>query len=78
MKTINTRDLVHRTKEVRNVLAMGETLEWKSRGQTIAVLEPVRKQPLVRKNHWLERAIEAEAVHPGEPMVSQLIYDERG
>lgn len=57
---------------------MGEALEWKSRGRTIAVLEPVRKEPLIRKNHWLERAIRAEAVHPGDPMVSQLIYDERG
>ncbi len=78
MKTINTRDLAHRTKKVRSALAMGETLEWKSRGRTIAVLEPVRKEPPVRKNHWLERAIRAGADQSGEPMVSQQIYDERG
>ena len=78
MKTINTRDLAHRTKEVRAALEMGETLEWKSRGRTIAVLEPSRKDPVVRNNHWLERATEAGAVHSGKSTVSQLIYDERG
>ena len=78
MKAINTRDLAHRAKEIRRALELGESLEWKSRGRTIAVLEPVHKEPPVRKNHWLERAKRAGAAPSGETMVSQRIYDERG
>jgi len=79
MKTVTSRELAHRTKEIRNALEQGERLEWKSRGETIAVLEPVRKSPVVKeKNHWLARALQAGAVSAKGTSASQMIYDERG
>lgn len=79
MKSVSSRDLAHRTKDIRHALERGERLEWKSRGETIAVLEPVRRAPVAKEeNHWVRRAVQAGAVSREGASVSQLIYDERG
>lgn len=79
MRLVSSRDLAHRTKDIRHALEQGERLEWKSRGKTIAVLEPARKTPVTKEqNHWVGRAIQAGAVSPPGKSVSQMIYDERG
>jgi|GEM_PF-918040 len=77
MKTVNTRDLAHRSKEIRKTLASGERVQWKSRGELIAVLEPARKPGLGAKNNWLRRAAAVGAVNKDVPTASQLIYADR-
>lgn len=79
MKSVNSRDLAHRTREIRHALEQGERLEWKSRGETIAVLEPVRRAPAAKEaNHWMRQAVRAGAVNQESASLSQMIYEERG
>lgn len=78
MKTVNSRELAHRTKEIRHALEQGERLAWKSRGETIAVLEPVRRTPAAKEaNHWMRRAVQAGGVSPKGALLSQMVYDDR-
>ena len=77
MKSVNTRDLAHRSKEVRKTLAGGERIAWVSRGKLIATLEPAGKGGNRTKVDWLSRAREAGAVNNHTESVSDLVYADR-
>jgi hypothetical protein len=78
MRTINTRDLAHGTKKIRKILSGGETLQWASRGEVIALIHPVRKSATLSDRDWLARATKVGAVNQGTTSVSQAIADDRG
>lgn len=78
MRTINTRDLAHKTKEIREVLSGGEALQWTSRGEVVAVIHPVQKSAALLGRDWLSRATKSGAVNRGTTSVSQAVSDDRG
>lgn len=77
MKTINTRDLVHHSKEIRKALGAGERILWKSRGKLIATLEPAQPPTAPAQKSWLERAHKAGAINHGDVSLSVLVYTDR-
>jgi antitoxin (DNA-binding transcriptional repressor) of toxin-antitoxin stability system len=77
MKTINTRDLVHHSKEIRRTLDAGERIAWQSRGKLIAMLEPASKQTKNAHLQWLDRARQAGAINTKSESVSDLVYADR-
>lgn len=44
MRQVTTRQIQQNTKQVRERLELGESLEWVSRGQVIALLTPVTRR----------------------------------
>lgn len=77
MRTINTRDLAHKTKEIREALVGGEVLQWTSGGKVIAMIHPVRKFTALSERDWLARATKSGAVNRETTSVSQTISDDR-
>lgn len=78
MKIISTRDLLHRTKEVRSALEMGESLTWTSRGKTVAYLQPPKPaSALGKKLDWVKRARAAGAVNKSAMTTGSLVYEDR-
>lgn len=78
MQTISTRDLAHRAKDLRKLLAAGQPLQWATRGKLIARLEPPMKSSAEVKRDWIARATKAGAVNRKTRTVSQELYDDRG
>jgi hypothetical protein len=64
METITTRDLVHRSKEVRKRLAACATLRWTSHGKSVAVLSSGKNLPEKSKPDWISRARPQFQDHP--------------
>lgn len=78
MQTISTRDLAHRAKDLRKLLAAGQSLQWATRGKLIARLEPPATAGAGAKRDWITRATEAGAVNRRTKTVSQELYENRG
>ncbi|MFM8457628.1 MAG: hypothetical protein ACKOB0_01590 [Chthoniobacterales bacterium] len=78
MQTISTRDLAHRAKDLRKLLAAGQPLQWATRGKLIARLEPPARSGAKLKPDWIARATEAGAVNRKSKTVAQELYDDRG
>lgn len=78
MQTISTRDLAHRAREVRKLLAAGRTLQWATRGQPIARLEPAGRTVVPTDRDWIARATKAGAVNRKVKTVAQDLYEARG
>jgi antitoxin (DNA-binding transcriptional repressor) of toxin-antitoxin stability system len=77
METITTRDLVHRSKEVRKRLAAGATLRWTSHGKSVAVLSSGKNLPEKSKPDWISRARAAGAVNQSPSSVGASVYRDR-
>lgn len=78
MQTISTRDLAHRAKDLRKLLAAGQPLQWATRGKLIARLEPPAKSGVKSKPDWIACATEAGAVNRKSKTVAQELYNDRG
>lgn len=79
MRKITTRQLVHHTKQVREALERGESLQWTQRGRIVAVLQsPQTATDAPDPVDWLARARSAGAVVQPGKSVSALIDEERG
>jgi antitoxin (DNA-binding transcriptional repressor) of toxin-antitoxin stability system len=78
MQTISTRDLAHRASEVRKLLAAGQPLQWATRGQLIARLEPAERTGAPTDRDWIARATKAGAVNRKSQTVAQEVYNARG
>lgn len=79
VKTITTRDLVHRTKEVREALERGESFQWMRRGRLVAYLQaPSAGNETIEKIDWVARAEAAGAIVREGASVSDSIYRDRG
>lgn len=78
MQTISTRDLAHRAKDLRKLLAAGQPLQWATRGKIIARLEPPARSGAQAKRDWIARATAAGAVNRKTRTVAQELYDDRG
>lgn len=79
MKSISTRDIVHKTKEIREALERGESFEWTQHGRTIGYLQPVpeaRQAP--EPIDWVARARAVGAVTREDDSVSAALYEDRG
>jgi hypothetical protein len=77
MQTISTRDLAHRAKDLRKLLAAGQPLQWATRGKIIARLEPPARTGAKAKPDWIGRATKAGAINRRTRTVSQELYDDR-
>lgn len=77
MHTISTRDLAHRAKDLRKLLAAGHPLQWATRGKIIARLEPSARSGAKAKPDWIARATKAGAVNRRTRTISQELYDDR-
>lgn len=78
MKTVSTRELLQKNKEVRAALEMGEPVAWTSRGKLIAHLYPANAKPSGRrKSDWIERAHRAGAVNESGSSASEDLYADR-
>ena len=78
MRTITSRDLVHRSKEIRKRLSAGQTLRWTSHGLPVALIQPASAQVPLAKPDWMSRARAAGAVHSSHPSVADTVYQDRG
>lgn len=76
MHTVTSRDLAHRTKEIRELLVAGKTLQWTSHGAPVALILPVAAA--TPKPDWLARARAAGAVNQSSSPVADSIYADRG
>jgi len=77
MQTISTRDLAHRAKDLRKLLAAGHPLQWATRGKLIARLEPPARSGAKAKPDWIARATKAGAINRRTRTVSKELYDDR-
>ncbi len=77
MKTITTRDLVHRTREIRESLERGESFQWSQRGRIVAVLQSMARPEKVPPIEWVGRAREAGAIIGQGVTVGDLISEQR-
>jgi antitoxin (DNA-binding transcriptional repressor) of toxin-antitoxin stability system len=77
MQTISTRDLAHRAKDLRRLLAAGQPLQWATRGKIIARLEPPARSGPKAKPDWIARATKVGAINRRTRTVSQELYDDR-
>jgi antitoxin (DNA-binding transcriptional repressor) of toxin-antitoxin stability system len=77
MRTITSRDLVHRSKEIRKLLSAGQTLRWTSHGSPVALIQPVSAQLPLAKPDWISRARAAGAVTSRHPSVADTVYQDR-
>ncbi|MFM8764531.1 MAG: hypothetical protein ACKOHM_04020 [Spartobacteria bacterium] len=75
MHIVTSRDLAHRTKEIRKLLVAGKTLQWTSHGAAVALIFPV--EAAIPKPDWLARARAAGAVNQSSPPVADSIYADR-
>jgi hypothetical protein len=78
MQTITSRDLVHRSKEIRKLLTAGQTLRWTSHGVHVALIQPASAQVSLAKPDWISRARAAGAVNSSHPSVADTVYQDRG
>jgi len=78
MRTITSRDLVHRSKEIRKLLTAGQTLRWTSHGVPVALIQPTSAQVSLAKPDWISRARAAGAVISSHPSVADIVYQDRG
>lgn len=77
MRTVTTRDLLHRTREVRAALERGETIVWTSHGKIVAHLQPPGARVKAANGDWLARAKAAGAVNRSKESASSLVYGDR-
>jgi len=77
MQTITSRDLVHRSKEIRKLLSAGQTLRWTSHGLPVALIQPPSAQLPLAKPDWISRARAAGAVNSSHPSVADTVYQDR-
>jgi antitoxin (DNA-binding transcriptional repressor) of toxin-antitoxin stability system len=78
VRTISTRDLAHRASEVRKLLDAGQPLQWATRGQLIARLEPAGRTGARTDRDWIARATKAGAVNRKAQTLAQDLYEARG
>jgi hypothetical protein len=78
MQTITSRDLVHRSKEIRKLLTAGQTLRWTSHGVPVALIQSASAQVPLSKPDWISRARAAGAVNSSHPSVADIVYQDRG
>jgi hypothetical protein len=77
MLSVTSRDLVHRSKEIRKLLASGQTLRWTSHGSPVAIIQPVTDS-IPSKPDWIARARASGAVNASQASLAKALYDERG
>ena len=77
MQSITSRDLVHRSKEIRKLLSAGQTLRWTSHGLPVALIQLAFTQVSLSKPDWISRAKAAGAVNSSHTSVSQSVYEDR-
>ena len=77
MKTITSRDLVHRSKEIRKLLSAGQTLRWTSHGSPVALIQPASAEVALAKPDWISRARAAGAVNSSTLSVADTVYQDR-
>lgn len=75
MRTVTSRDLAHRPKEIRRLLGAGETLQWTSHGSPVALILPF--EAAAPKPDWVERTRAAGAVNQSSSTVADAIYADR-
>ncbi len=75
MRTVTSRDLAHRPKEIRKLLSAGETLQWTAHGTAVALIQPVAAT--AKKPDWVARARAAGAVNRSKSQVADSIYADR-
>ncbi len=75
MRTVTSRDLAHRPKEIRKLLVAGETLQWTSHGSPVALILPF--EAAAPKPDWVGRARAAGAVNQSSSTVADSIYADR-
>ena len=78
MQTITSRDLVHRSKEIRKLLTAGQTLRWTSHGLPVALIQPASAQVPLAKPDWISRARAAGVVNSSTSSVADTVYQDRG
>jgi antitoxin (DNA-binding transcriptional repressor) of toxin-antitoxin stability system len=77
MQTITSRDLVHRSKEIRKLLSAGQTLRWTSHGSPVALIQPASAEVPLAKPDWISRARAAGAVNSSTLSVADTVYQDR-
>jgi antitoxin (DNA-binding transcriptional repressor) of toxin-antitoxin stability system len=77
MQSISSRDLVHRSKEIRKLLSAGQTLRWTSHGVPVALIQPATAQVPLAKPDWISRARAAGAVNSRHPSIADTVYEDR-
>jgi antitoxin (DNA-binding transcriptional repressor) of toxin-antitoxin stability system len=77
MTTITSRDLAHRSGEIRKLLATGETLRWTSHGAPVAFIKPATLPLGGKKPDWISRARAAGAVNSSQSQVADSLYADR-
>jgi antitoxin (DNA-binding transcriptional repressor) of toxin-antitoxin stability system len=78
MQTVTSRDLVHRSKEIRQLLKAGQTLRWTSHGLPVALIQPASAQVPLAKPDWISRARAAGVVNSSASSVADTVYQDRG
>ena len=77
MTTVTSRDLAHRSGEIRKLLASGETLRWTSHGAPVAFIKPATQPLGGKKPDWISRARAAGAVNSSQSQVADSLYADR-
>ena len=77
MTTVTSRDLAHRSGEIRKLLATGETLRWTSHGAPVAFIKPATQPLGGKKPDWISRARAAGAVNSNQSQVADSLYADR-
>ena len=80
MKTISTRELLSKLKEVQASLAAGESLTWTSHGKVVAQLTPPprAKADKSERPDFVARARRIGALNKGTKTVAQWVSEDRG
>ncbi len=78
MKTITTRDLVHRTREIRESLEQGESFQWSQHGRIVAIVQSVRTPAVPGSMDWVSRARGAGIIGQRDQTVADLVAEDRG
>ena len=80
MKTISTRELLSKHKEVQASLAAGESLTWTSHGKVVAQLTPPRRARTEKSERpdFVARARRIGALNDGTKTVAQWVSEDRG
>jgi antitoxin (DNA-binding transcriptional repressor) of toxin-antitoxin stability system len=77
MTTVTSRDLVHKSAEIRKLLAAGKTLRWTSHGVPVALIQPASPSEPKPKTDWISRARAAGAVNTSKSLVADSLYSDR-
>ena len=77
MKTVTSRDLAHRPREIRRWLAAGHTLRWTAHGTPVALIQPASAKLPADQPDWVARARAAGAVNRRRVSLAQAIYRDR-